>query len=131
MADSREKLSALRGALEPELRSRLEALGVAGGMAAAFLAPQVEAWCDRQLAREPADLDRAIAAGIAFLGGLRSDDAPSLIVSAGDASYAERCTDGCAGGVHPIDPLRASGVRDGSHQDGEIDAGPRDLPVSG
>jgi hypothetical protein len=118
-----EKLTELRAQLEPTAREALGQLngqaGVVGRMATGMLLPQVEEWLDRQLARPDDDLDAAIAAIIDTLGRLRSDDAEQLIVRPSGAYFCALDLGDVVG--HPV---RAAGVPDGVHPDGQEHPGP-------
>src|SRR4051812_14201340 len=80
--NSREKMAGLRSMIEPLLEERLKGLPVAMAAAVAFPRPQIEAFVDPQLERPADELDRVLAAAIDFIGGLRSDEAGDLIVTA-------------------------------------------------
>jgi hypothetical protein len=55
---------------------------------AEFLRPQAELWVEQLLHdRSASELDDGLARAIDFLGRLRSDDAPGLIVTSGGAAY--------------------------------------------
>lgn len=128
MRTATEKLTELRGQLEPTARQALGQLngraGMVAGAAAGMLLPQLEDWVDRQLTRPVDDLDGALAAIIDTLGRLRSDDAPGLIVGPDGARYCA-----CDSATNPSavvvgDPVRAEGVHHGVHPDGQEHAGP-------
>lgn len=128
--NSRDKLMMLRETVEPMARAHLSEMGGAGQMAAAFLAPQAEAFIERFCARPPEDIDDEISKIITFLGRLRSDDAVALLCTPAGTSTIDvpGLADAVAG---ELDPLCGPDLHHGPDQDGQELSGQGAVPLGG
>jgi hypothetical protein len=128
--NAREKLTLQKELLEPMAQGWLKEMasggGYAIGMAVSMMTPMVEAWVDEFLAR-PADvIDLELAGLIDFLGRLRSDDARAIVAGPDGA----RWVDPAAYELAPAgDWLRPPDLRDRPVGNGQVHAGPEDLPL--
>jgi hypothetical protein len=102
--------------------------------AVAFTRPQIEAFIDTQLERPADELDRILAAAIDFIGGLRSDEAGDLIVTARGAYRTAGIHVDDDRGRHAFfvgDPVRAPDLGGGGDPVGQEPAVPGAVPVGG
>lgn len=87
--NSKQKLSQLKEMVEPTARAYLAEMGGMGAMAAAFLAPQAEAFVERFLDRSADVIDDELARIIDFVGKLRSDEAAAVVAHPEGARYLD------------------------------------------
>jgi hypothetical protein len=100
-----------------------------GGMAAAFLTPQIDAYFDALINEEPEAIDAFLASLIDRIGGLRSDTERSIVTVPSEGAFY--IDEQALSTIEPTfgTPVSAARVRDGGDGVGEVDTDAKALSV--